>query len=305
VIGALGVAAASLRMNYLPVVLVISLVVPLLAALDARHRVRGTALLVHCAVAVCSVAALHMAYRQSVAVIFNVPPSYLARAGFMQLGLVTPLITDAHLQRAGLPPDLRAHLQFPLAERRARMPHMWAPGGLVHELRRRSLDVEAIARQLSRDALTDNPLGVARLGIETVGDYFRKDGIEHALHNDLGRREIPPDLLRTLRNDWRYDATGLPTRDTVVSRYFAGARWWLVGCLLLLAPLSIANAVVHWHTPWRTRALLAALVGLGLVAAHVLFVAVAFYRYLHPLPLFVFVNAVPLGWRIWHARRTP
>jgi hypothetical protein len=165
------------------------------------------------------------------------------------------------------------------------------------------LELEPIARDLSRMALRDNPMGLIHMGLRTVGNYFTAAGIKHALDNDLGRREIPAEILWSLSEHWNYDASGLPTRVTAVSRYFEAATWWLVACLFLLPGLSVLNLVVHWRTPQRPQAVLAALFGLGLVVAHVLFVAVAFYRYLHPLPFFVLLNAAGLA--AWRRTRRP
>jgi hypothetical protein len=294
IVALLGLLAASLRLNYLPVVIVISLALPLVRLMSAAPPARRW-LLQHTAVALCAVTLLHVGYRSWVAMIFHSPPGYLARAGFMQLGLVTPLIRPEHFERAGLPRTFEEELDYPLSDPEARMEHMWAPGGLVAELRRRQLDVESIARALSGMALRDDPLGLIRLGVGTVGNYFVADRIEHALDNDLGRRPIPYDVLWTLRERWNYDATGLSTRVTVVSRYFEASTWWLVACLFLLPVLSVWSAAAHWRTPQRAQALLAALFGVGLFLAHVLFVNVAFYRYLHPLPFFVLLNGLA-GW---------
>ncbi len=287
----LGLLAASFRLNYLPVVLVISLTLPLIRSVDTWPRAWRT-LLSHMAIALCAVTVLHVGYRSWVALVFSSPPGYIARAGFMQLGLVTPLVRPDHFERVGLPRNLADELDYPLSDPDARMEHMWAPGGLVRELGSRKLDVESIARDLSRMAIREDPLGLVRLGITTVGNYFVAERIEHALDNDLGRREIPEEVLWTLRERWNYDATGLATRVTVVSWYFERATWWLVVCLFVLPVLSVLNVAAHWHTPRRGQAVLAALFGIGLVLAHVLFVNVAFYRYLHPLPFFVLLNGL-------------
>lgn len=70
--------------------------------------------------------------------------------------------------------------------------------------------------------------------------------------------------------------------------------WWLVGSLLLLAPLSAAAIVAAWRTPLRAQVLLAGVIAIGMVLAHLLFVNVAFYRYLHPLPFMVGLTVLPL-----------
>jgi hypothetical protein len=245
-------------------------------------------------VVVVAVITLHGGYCYWVAELFDGPPGYLRRAGFMQIGLVLPLVRPVHLVRVGLPADLEKDLQFPLAAPNARMAHLWEPGGLVPELKRRHLDVEPIARKLSRMAVADDPLGLVRLGLHTIGDYFREDGMRHALYNDLGRRPIPAEIVWSLREEWGYDASGLSTRVTPISWFFERSTWWLVLCFLSLIPLAALNLFVHWRTPLRLQALLAALFAVGLVVTHVLFVPIAFYRYFHPLPFFVFMNALPL-----------
>lgn len=293
----IGLSAASLRLNYLPVVLVISIGLPLLRLFE-RERVPSRQVFAHAVAALLAVVTVHGAYCSTVGAIFNVPPAYLARAGFMQLGLVVPLVKPHHLERVGLPRDIGKRLRYPLHAPDARMRHMWTPGGLIAELRRSRLDVERVARPLSRMAIADDPLGLLRLGLYTVGDYFREDGIRHALDNDLGRRPIPPAILWSLREQWGYDARGLPTRVTLVSWWFERGTWWLVASLFLLGPLAVLNVFTLWNTPFRVQALLAGLVGIGLVLSHVLFVPVAFYRYLHPLPFFLLLNAIPAAYAL-------
>ena len=294
----LGLTAASFRLNYLPVVVVISVAVPLLRLL-ATTRPSWTTLARDLVVALASVALIHGAYQQWVAWIFKSPPGYLARAGFMQLGLVMPLVQTQHLVRVGLPPDFAEDLSFPLDDPDARMRHMWSTGGFVRTLRERQIAVEPLARALAPMALADDPFGLVRMGIHTVGNYFRDESVTHALENDLGRRVIPREILWTLREIWHYDATGLWTKTTPVSWYFEHTTGPLVASLLLLIPLAIANVMWHWQTSRRAQSALVALVAIGLVLAHVLFVPVAFYRYLHPLPVFVALNALPLllRWR--------
>jgi hypothetical protein len=106
-----------------------------------------------------------------------------------------------------------------------------------------------------------------------------------------------------VRKHWDYDMTGVAERWTPVSRAFAAGSNWLVACLFLLLPLSLANVLVHWRDPRRLQAVLAALFGIGLVASEVLFSNIASYRYLHGFPFFVLVNALPLGATLWNRRK--
>ena len=70
-------------------------------------------------------------------------------------------------------------------------------------------------------------------------------------------------------------------------------------------PIAVANVLVHWNGPRRLQAVLAALFALGLVATEVLFSSIASYRYLHSLPFFMFVNALPLAVALRARRARP
>jgi hypothetical protein len=291
----LGLAASTLRLNYLPVVIVSSLLLPVLPWVERkdgrpRPQHRNRRLLVHGVVGVVSLVVLHGTFQIWVARIFNAPPGYIARTGFMQLALVLPLVTPDHLERVGLPRTFTNDLRFPIEDPDARMSHQWAQGGFVRTLRERGISVEGVARPLARMALADDPFGLLRLGIHTLGNYFRERGIAHALSNDLGRRVIPDEILWTLREIWGYDAAGLWSRTTAVSWYFEKGTWLLVLCLFVLPPLALFNVAAYWRMPQRPQMVLLGLISVGLVAAHILFVPVAFYRYLHPLPAFAIMN---------------
>lgn len=301
----LGLAAVSLRMNYLPVVIVVSLGLPLLRLLDRAGRPRAPALLAHCVLAVLCFSATHGPYRQHVAELFDGPPGYIGDAGFMRMGLIAPLIKPEHFVRVGLPADFAEHLKYELGNPQSRPSQLWSPGGLADAIAKEGLDVDAVCRKLSAYALRDDPFGVVRLGIGTLGGYFNEDGSQLRLTKDLGRDPMPypAHVIDTVRERWHYDLEGVAERWTPVSRAFEAGSRWLVACLFLLLPLGVANVLVHWRDPRRLQCLLAALFGTGLVASEVLFSSIASYRYLHAFPFFVLVNSLPLATTLWRRRR--
>lgn len=299
----LGLAAASLRMNYVPVVLVVSLCLPLLRAFDPARRPRWRSLGLHCLLAAACVWAVHGEYKQQVSELFDGPPGYIGHAGFMRMGLVAPLIKPRHFERVGLPADFADRLAFDLTDPRMRPAHLWTTGGLADAIGKAGLDVDAVCRKLSAYALRDDPLGLLRLGVGTLGGYFDARSSQLRLDKDLAR--TPPysaEVVADVNEHWHYDLTGATQRWTPVSRAFATGSPWLVACLFLLAPLGLANAIVHWRDPRRVQCVLGALFGMGLVATQVLFSNIASYRYLHALPLFVLVSAVPLFVTLWQRR---
>lgn len=291
-----GLGAVTLRMNFLPVVTVISLGLPLLLLVGRERRVRAPAVLLHCALAGLCFWATHGEYRSYVGTLFDRPPGYIGQAGFMRMGLVAPLITPAHFERVGLPADFAARLEFDLADPGTRPSQLWSPGGLADAIGKAGLDVDATCRKLSAYALRDDPLGVVRLGVRTLGGYFDPEASRLRLTKDLGRDPMPypPNVIESVGTHWAYDLVGVAERWTPASRAFELGSRWLVACLFLLVPISFANVLVHWKGPRRLQAVLAALFACGLVASHVLFSSIASYRYLHSLPFFMIVNALPL-----------
>ena len=305
VVAVLGIGAVSLRMNYLPVVTVITLALPLVTLSDPARRPRAWRVLAHCAVATLCFWGTHGQYKRYVGELFDTKPAYIARAGFMRMGLVAPLIKPEHFVRVGLPADFADRLAYDLADPHTRPSQLWNRGGLADAIEKAGLDVNRICRKLSAHALRDDPFGVVRLGFVTLGGYFDPDSSARRLAKDLGRDPLPypARVVSSVKRYWHYDMAGVAERWTPASRAFAAASTWLVACLFLLLPLALANAWVHWRDPRRLQAVLAALFGIGLVASEVLFSNIASYRYLHAFPFFVLVNALPLAATLW-ARRS-
>lgn len=300
----LGLAAVTLRMNYLPVVIVITLGLPLLPLIERERRRSVPNVLAHCVLAALCFWAMHGQYRQYVGTLFDRPPGYIGQAGFMRMGLVAPLIKPEHFVRVGLPADFADRLEFDLADPRSRPSQLWSAGGLADAIAKAGLDVDRTCRKLSAYALRDDPFGVVRLGLATVGGYFH-EGSRLRLTKDLGRDPMPypPDVVESVREHWAYDLRGVAERWTPVSRAFEAGSRWLVACLFLLVPIALANVFVHWNGSRRLQAVLAALFAIGLVVSEVLFSSIASYRYLHAFPFFMLVNALPLA-LAWRDRST-
>ncbi|MGH9163561.1 MAG: hypothetical protein ACRD2X_26695 [Vicinamibacteraceae bacterium] len=295
----LGLLAVSFRLNYVPVVTVISLALPVLRGLDPTVPRDWRRLLAHTAIAGCAFLALHGTYRHLVGYFFGVPPGYIGRVGFMRVGLVAPLIKPEHFVRVGLPADFAEHLSYDLANPDTRPSQFWGMGGLVDGIAQRGLEVDRVGRELADMAIADDPVGVLRLGLHTLGNYFRPPLARLRLETDLARvPDYPEKVVGDVRRRWGYDVEGLPQRVTPMSRYFEVGSWGLVACLFLLAPLALVNFAVHWRDPRRTQILLCASIGIGLVMTHILFSSIASYRYLHALPYFTLLNFVPLiSWK--------
>ena len=114
------------------------------------------------------------------------------------------------------------------------------------------------------------------------------------MEDDIG--VVAPDAnARDIILKWMdWDVAGIDKKDTIARVYFAKSRWWLTGCLFLLAPLALITLFVGWRHERRELYALLAFTSLGLVASHVLFSHIVSFRYLHPLPWFVLANVAVL-----------
>lgn len=193
-----GVAAVSMRMNLLPVVLGISALAPLLRAFvhasaedRGRPLVAGLRLATHVAVVLLATMIVHVGFRQMHAEITEGPADYMRAQGQMRLGLVAPLVQPEHLARAGVPASVVEELAFPLHDHRAREAHIWSEGGLWLALRRHAAsdeEAQMLARKISARALQSDPFGLLRMGLANFRDYFDPDVARHRMDDDLGLR---------------------------------------------------------------------------------------------------------------------
>lgn len=304
----LGVMAVAFRISMLAVVLALSALAPFLRLACAPAVDRGRPLLaalrvcMHLAVSLTCTAGAHGYYKQWYGELAGVAPAYTASAGIFRLGLVAPLVEVEHLRNSGVPPEALDQVTIDRHDHRTREAQIWSAGGLVDVLRRHTHDPDRAARKISIKAARENPVGLARIGLLTVADYFDPALAEIRLQDDIGRRTLHPSLLEALRKHLRYDAAGIAETDSPATRWFELGRWWLTACLMLLAPMAAITLAFGWRSGRRELRLLLALASLGLVAAHVLFSHIVSFRYLHPLPWFMLAN-LALLLDLWITRR--
>jgi hypothetical protein len=288
----LGLLAVSLRLNLLPLVLVMGVVAPLLLwsrQHDVRTDIRRIA--VHLLVALSLLAGLHGGYRQFVAHRFDTTPAWNARSGLMEFGLVAPLVKPQHLIAEGISPNVLSLLRYDLSDPAQRNNQMWAPYGLADLLGFRADSAgDTLAGHLARRALHDDRLGPLRLGLDNAARYFDRTAYRERLWVD-GAYDRPygPDVQELARTVLNASVAGTQSVESPTRRWFVSASAWLVACWLALIPLGAAA----W---WRLRRSGRAGVGnvlllyaLGLSIGQLLFSAIVSFRYLHPMPAFVLI----------------
>lgn len=302
-----GVVLASLRVGLVPVALSVPaasvLILALLRGVGGAPRLRTGAVLMHLLVAIALTWGCHDAYKRLYGRGCRSNPAYIQDAGIFRLGLVVPLVKPAHFAGTGVDPALLGRVTLPLDDPFYREAHIWSPGGLVSVLREqagpRTREVAAI---LADRAIRDDPFGLLRMGLLTFRDYFDTAKRVERLRSDLGASgSADAPTLELLRDRFHYDYTGVAQRDTPIFHYFENASWWLIVCLFLLGPLTVAMLVLEWRTR-PAPALLLALLAFGLVLGQLLCSHIVSFRYVHPLPVFFLLFLAAVADRLLAAR---
>ncbi len=292
VLGCLGgLAAAAIRMNLLPLMIGLGVLLPFVHVVAGRGRqAAGTMRLRHATLALALLAACHLAYTSAYGRATNQPPGYLSHTGMMRIGLVAPLVRAEHFEGTGVSGDVLRQVKLPLRDHWQRGHHIWSPDGLWQALERNSDDPEMVARTITRRAMLDDPMGLLRINIETLGGYFDREAVHWRMLDDKGVIAPTASDLRLIRDWMGWDAEGIHRLDTPARRYFAASGPWLTFCLFALAPLGALSLWLGWSSGRREQYWLLALASWGLFASHLLFAHIVSFRYLHPFPWFVLAN---------------
>lgn len=292
-----GIAAVSMRMSLLPVVLGITALAPLLRAVvhvrdqdRGRPLVAGLRLAAHVVLILLATVLVHIGYMQLHARMTDGPADYMRAQGQMRLGLVAPLVQPEHLEQVGLSPALIDELKVPLQDHRAREAHIWVEGGLWQVILLRAEnegEAQRTALALSTLALESDPLGLLRLGLANFRDYFSAEVAQHRMNDDLGLRPLDEGVIEGLARLLAHDIAAVQERRSPVFVWFESSRWWLTIVLFALAPVALCLLVLRardLRPGMAATALVLGFVGLGLVASQLLFSHIVSFRYLHPMP---------------------
>jgi len=234
-----GTVLISLRISWLPFVLLAALVAPAAAMQPRESRSAGSRRLFrHWAVSLLSLTLLHGGYCLFNAWLSGRPPAYIHSDGLVQLAALSPLVRPQDGPNDSVR-EVIAQTENQGIERRILQLH--SAQGLIPRLRERIEDpiaLNRLAKQTAYNAAWRDPLGVLMLGWRTYAGYWRGDFSDPLLSENLdypGFREI---LKR--RFHLQADDRDL-TRSWVRSWYQQARPWYRV---ILLSPLLAAALFV-------------------------------------------------------------
>lgn len=279
-----GLAAASLRMNGLAVLLAVGGLLPAWRwLLHAPARACGRRRLgAHLVLALACTSTLHVGYRHLVGHLTHAPPGYIGIAGVFELGMVAPLVQPADFEGTGCPPDILRRIGVPLRDATMRESQIWRDDGLWPVMRRTCRNAEQAAAIVAERALSERPWGLLPMAAAIIGQYFDPVAERWRMDSDLGRLDLGADFAALLRQNFNLDARGIPHQVTLASSWFEHAREWFTLTFLLL-PFLAATALLRARDEAPAATALA-LMSLVLSVSALLFQHIISYRYLHPYP---------------------
>jgi len=301
-----GVSLISFRIGFLPAVQAVTLLLPLFAlwgkseppeqfarwtlfSRELRFPRRGMRVASHLMLSIILFLGLHAGYKRVFASLVqrglpNAQPAYNYKNGFFLLSLVGPIVKPCDFP---VPDKVNAvfdQLSFRLDDYQMRNQQLWVKGGLIDRLQANCSDIleaNRLAELTAQNAVKRNPLGELSLIMISYADWWNPDRLLPYMKRDRGNRELPPELLTMLKENFNLDGAPLPHLSTVTNRYFFSAWRWYLGLLLLPLPAGY----LIWKSPRKNKPqyiLLFGFVFLQIAVAIVLSVQPT-VRFLHPI----------------------
>jgi len=299
----IGTALISLRLSFLPLILLNTFILPLLAVPFSKriihaqsnkwsakfmtflHKGRLTIVTLHLVISISSVFFIHSAYKQLNGFLIGYPPAYQYQSGIFLLGDWAPVIKPDDLPYPELAATVFGKLRYDITDRNTREAQRWMVGGLISNLNKtipNALEADNIAKETAINALQRDPVGIAYLAAQGFSDYWDWGQLEKSMIKDQGgKRELPELLLQALQENFDLDAESFPTLKTLTNTYYFSAGPWYL--FLLCTPALSLFSLFFCENKLRKNffeILLAT--SISVIVASVL-IERPTIRYLHPL----------------------
>ena len=309
VISILGTAVISVRLSFLPDVLVNSVILPFIAipaicksySIDCKslrsylsnifsHRKVSFNLTLHIFLSLGLTFSFHYAYKNLNGYLSEKPPAYQYQSGFFLITSFAPIIEPIDFPNTELADKVFGNLKYNLKDYRMRRVQHWNPGGLVEVMNRfipDSLEADRIAKDTVINSLRRNPFGLLEIVKRGFLDYWDMNYLKVYIKGDIDDRALPDFMLVKLRNYFSLYADDLPFFKTLTNKYYFFAWPWYLSLLCLpfvsLIVLFICNRNV------RKNVLIVFIAATTIVAISCTLIERPTIRYLHPLGWLAFI----------------
>lgn len=281
-----GVGIVSLRYSFIPLMLVLSGILPVLSGRGNGGKEPFRPVLVRLFVAILVSQALLAGYRHLYGYLAQSEPAYLSRDGYFLVSDFVPLLEPEDFPIAGERARLFQSITIPRSGIDTRRLHRWLPGGICDALQQIAGGNEDLANRWAKamalHAMWRSPMGVLEVATHTFFEFFNPRKIEWALRLDHGDFVAPTqDDVQMIQRWFGIDATNRHF-DSLTKRWerLAVPWCWVMVTLPMFYAVEIA---LHWGRAGRFDVFLLLTQWLLFLAA-VIPVEIANPRYLTPLP---------------------
>jgi hypothetical protein len=306
-----GTCLISLRLSFLPVVMVNTVFVPLLSTLNAEEknsfanayvnkqsRLRSRSLafcIIHLMVSIGLMLSLHSGYRHLNGFLVKKPPAYQYENGLFLISFLSPIIKPADFSYPQLRNNVFDQLSYNLEDRFNRGNQRWRPDGLVQRIRNLFPDdvqVNDVAQETAMNALRRDPSGLILLAIANFRDYWNSEIVSWCMKSDRGDVKLSEEMVTSLRDGFDLLAERLPFTDTLTNQHFLKSRLWYL--LLLCTPLFAFIFLFFCKRMIRPYISVVFLSSIVIVTVICTLIERPTIRYLQPLGWLIFLIVGPL-----------
>ncbi len=279
-----GVFLFSLRYSYLPLVLVMSVLLPLLTGPVGAFRWRPVALALVISLGLSQF--LLLGYRHLYGRLTHGPAEYSSQDGIFLVADMAPIIKPTDFPLAQKRGAVFGNLKLPLTDPVMRRAHRWLEGGLCRAIEivgGNEAETNRLARKTALHAMKRDPFGVLKLAAFTFGEFFNHERMKWNLELDQGQYSDPtPGDVEMLKRSFGID----PTKRNFTSLTKRWEEHSIIWCGVIVAlPLAYLLFIALRWSHIGAPEIVCATSALVLLASAVIPVDISNPRYV-----------VPLGW---------
>ena len=308
-ISILGTAVISVRLSFLPNILVNSVLLPIVAAPAIcrsysihceslrsylgnifSHKKVFFNLAMHISISIGLTMSFHYAYKDLNGYLSGKPPAYQYQSGFFLLTSFAPIIEPADFPDKVIADKVFENLKYDLKDYHVRSALHWNQGGLVDVMNRfipDSSEADRIAKDMVMHSLRRNPFGLLEIAKKGFFDYWDMDYLRLCIEIDRDGRALPDYMLIKLRKYFGLYADDLPFLRTFTNKYYFSAWPWYL--FLLCLPLFTLAVLFICRRNLRKHILIFFISSAMVVAISCILIERPTIRYLHPLGWMSFI----------------
>jgi hypothetical protein len=237
----LGIALISMRLIFLPLVLINAVILPLLMSPRGFRQV-----LAHVLTNVSLILVLHGGYCMLNGKLSNAPPGYTYYDGFFALSAWAPAVTDSSAANPQVAEIIRRGSEYDLNKFPHRYYQLWDAKGIVFRIKGIAPDLVTAnrwAKITAQRAFAQNPVAVLTVALKTYIEFNTYAKIQNELRIDRGDdRPVSKNLVKWLKQHFSADTHEFIEQD--------GEYWQLPSLTKLFQNQATPWMLLLVQTPW-------------------------------------------------------